>query len=95
MSKALFLVVIAYDIADNRARTRVAKLLEERMLRVQNSVYEGWMSRRAARTLGRRAAAHIAASDSLRVYTLRGQDAEQVQAWGFPPAPEQGDFLLF
>ncbi len=35
--------VIAYDIADNRRRRELTKLLAHRFVRVQESVFEGWL----------------------------------------------------
>jgi CRISPR-associated protein Cas2 len=36
--------VITYDIADNRRRRELAKLLSQRLERVQESVFEGWLN---------------------------------------------------
>mgnify|MGYP001323095553 CR=1 FL=1 len=63
--------VIAYDVADPRRLRRVAKLLENRAVRVQESVFEGYFTppelaglQTALRTLIEPAA------DSLRYYPV-------------------------
>jgi len=43
--------VICYDLSDNRERARVAKVLENHMVRVQKSVFEARMTLEAVRQL--------------------------------------------
>jgi len=63
--------VIAYDIADDRRRARLAKALERVGERVQDSIFEGWLDDRALDRFLRRAAALVTdPGDSMRVYTL-------------------------
>lgn len=81
------LVLIAYDVSDQRDRRRLAEFLEARMTRVQESLFEGWMIRREAERTGREAAALIDTADSLRLYILPRGAVDTCRAWGFPPAP--------
>ncbi len=81
------LAIIAYDVADDRDRARLSAFLEERMTRVQESLFEGWMTAARARQLARRAAALVADHDSVRLYVVPRGAIAACAAWGFPPAP--------
>lgn len=94
MATTLYLSVITYDISDDRARARVAKLLERSLARVQDSVFEGWLSRAAAERLAETAGRVAGPSDSVRLYLLPREATSRCRAYGFPPAPEADDFLL-
>ena len=88
------LAVIVYDISDDRSRTRAAKLLERSLARVQESVFEGWMTRAAAERLAASVGRLAGDDGSVRLYLLPRASVPKCRAWGFPPAPEQDDFLL-
>lgn len=62
------LQVVAYDIADDRRRRRIAGLLEEEGTRVQFSVFEMRLSERKLQTLIGAAKEIMSDADSLRVY---------------------------
>ncbi len=62
--------VIAYDIADDRRRRRIAALLEEQCVRVQERVFEVRLAARAARALMGRLEAAAGPGDSVRMYTI-------------------------
>ena len=94
MAAAPHLVVIAYDIPNDRDRARLAKLLEAHLARVQDSVFEGWMRPPAARALFQRAARLGGLDGSVRLYLLPKGAVPRCLAHGFPPAPEAEDFLL-
>jgi CRISPR-associated endonuclease Cas2 len=94
MSAREHLVLIAYDISDAHDRNRVAEYLEGRMIRVQESLFEGWMSAKAGRRLALDAARMIDAADSLRLYIVPAGGVGRCAAWGFPPAPEAGGLLI-
>jgi CRISPR-associated protein Cas2 len=88
------LIVIAYDISDNKDRTRVSDLLEQHMVRVQESLFEGWMTRDAARRVAGEASRLIDEGDSLRLYIIPRGGVRAAQAWGFPPAPLTDGLLI-
>ena len=88
------LILIGYDISDNKDRTRVAALLEQDMVRVQESLFEGWMTRDAARRLAEAAALLIDAGDNLRLYVVPRGGVGATRAWGFPPAPRTDGLLI-
>ncbi len=87
MAAVRHLILIGYDISDNKDRTRVSALLEQEMVRVQESLFEGWMTRKGAQRLANEAALLIDARDSLRLYIVPRGGVGAAQAWGFPPAP--------
>lgn len=61
--------VLAYDIADDRRRARIAKLMEGHGERVQGSVFEAYLDPSALEGLLRRAGKIMKKEqDSLRVY---------------------------
>lgn len=88
------LILIAYDISDNKDRTRVSDLLEAHMVRVQESLFEGWMTRAAAQQLANEASRLIDEGDSLRLYIIPRGGVSAARAWGFPPAPLAGGILI-
>lgn len=63
--------MIAYDIADHRARRRVEQVLLDQAARVQESVFEGRFTHAGLLALKRRLVAELdATTDSLRCYPL-------------------------
>lgn len=94
MSAARHLAVITYDVSDDRDRARLAHLLERSLTRVQDSVFEGWLTRTRARTLFERAARVGGPDGSVRLYLMPRSAVILCRAHGFPPAPEADDFLL-
>ena len=88
------LVVIAYDVPSDRDRARLARILEAHLARVQESVFEGWMTPTAARALFARASPLGGRDGSVRLYLLPKGAAPRCLAHGFPPAPEAEDFFL-
>lgn len=89
------LMVFVYDISGNRARRRVAAVLEDRAARVQKSVFEARMSRAQADKLASRAAAHLDLGDSLRVYAVGEAGLSRSRVWGngAPIEPKAGYWI--
>ena len=82
--------VVAYDIADDRRRRRVAKLLEGVGWRVQDSVfYCEWLSEQREALLPRIADALDLTKDTLRIYPLCVRDRREIETAGrkLPLAP--------
>ncbi|WGD28405.1 CRISPR-associated endonuclease Cas2 [Ancylobacter sp. WKF20] len=92
---AKVLAVVCYDVIKDSVRDRLASLLEEELIRVQESVFEGWIGEGKLRNLVRRSAALIGPDDSLRVYRLGASDAMRTIVHGPTPAVEAGDYYLF
>ncbi len=91
---AEMLMVFCYDVADDRARRRVAAVLEAGAVRVQRSVFEARMSGRRADRLAEAAARHLGQGDSLRVYAVGAHGLARSRAYGPLPLPEAQDFWL-
>jgi len=88
------LAVFCYDVSGDRARARIAALLEEDAARVQESVFEGWMSRGRAEKLCARAARLLGPHDLLRLYCLGAEAAVKTRVFGPAPPVEAHDFHL-
>ena len=87
------LVVVTYDIADDRRRSRVAEVLEGYGRRVQDSVFECWVNSRHFAELQARLNSEIDAhEDRVRFYRLCRKDARAVMWDGQGDAP--GDCTL-
>lgn len=75
--------VVAYDIADNRRRRQLATCLGKRLVRVQESVFEGWMTQSESRALLDEAARLLdMTSDRLRAYPLAVRKPDRYQTYG-------------
>ncbi|QLP99309.1 MAG: CRISPR-associated endonuclease Cas2 [Burkholderiaceae bacterium] len=91
------LVILAYDIADDARRRSVARLCEQRMLRVQESVFEAWLTPHEVERL----LAHVAREieprlDQVRLYSLdlRGLGRRRVIGQMPQAIPEPDYYLL-
>lgn len=63
--------LLAYDIADNARRARIAKLMESIGERVQGSVFEAWLTPTELQKIVTRSEKFMKmAEDSLRIYTI-------------------------
>lgn len=63
--------ILAYDIANDRRRVKIAKLMESQAERVQGSVFEAYLTPAELEKIIRRAAKFMnEKEDSLRVYFL-------------------------
>lgn len=94
MAATVLTIVICYDVVGASARRRVANLLEDRMVRVQQSVFEARMTRVAANRLFDLAKGMIEDEDSLRMYVLSRSGLTKSRVAGGAPLPEEGPFWL-
>ena len=94
MSERELTAIITYDISRPGVRRRVRRLLERHMARVQRSVFEARMTRRAAQRLFVRAEAMLEDGDGIRLYVLTAAGLEKSRASGGPPLPEAGNYWL-
>lgn len=94
MARVEMLMVFSYDIGDNRRRRRVAKILEDSMVRVQESVFETRLSAQATERLVRRIEPEMAPGDSLRVYAVGADSLPRCRQIGGAPLMEDHDFWL-
>ncbi|HHN67839.1 MAG TPA: CRISPR-associated endonuclease Cas2 [Thermopetrobacter sp.] len=94
MGRTVLTFVITYDIASPTIRRRVARYLEERMTRVQLSVFEARMTVEAANRLFDALDVLIEDDDRLRMYALNARGLEKSRASGGAPLPEDGGWWL-
>lgn len=94
MARPRHLYVFCYDIEKNADRARVANMLDNQLVRVQQSVFEGWLTREAAQTLARQSKIAMGPDDSLRVYCLTENGRKLSMAFGGAPIPEAHEFWI-
>ncbi len=83
------LVVVAYDIPDDRRRGRVANHLLSFGARIQGSVYELWLTPRQLEAMWYGLGELCAREDLIRCYTLCGACERRIRSHGMPePARE-------
>jgi CRISPR-associated endonuclease Cas2 len=87
-------IVIAYDISSARLRRKVATRLQEELVRVQGSVFEGRMPRNAADRLFDEVSALIETSDRLRLYVITANGLDHCRAQGGTPLTHEGGYWL-
>lgn len=88
--------VIAYDITDNRRRARVDRILKNYAVRVQESVFEGWISHAGLRRLKRELQAEIELkSDHIRLYALCHWCESAIRSQGRGRRAEDVDYHIF
>ena len=76
-----YIVLVIYDIVDNRTRSRIVKCLEKYGIRVQKSAFEAFLSKKDyERLVGEATGLIDRETDSLRIYLLGSHTA--VRSWG-------------
>jgi len=76
-----YIVLVIYDIVDNKRRTKMVKCLERYAVRVQKSCFEGFLSTEQYERMGRESSRLIdETEDSLRIYVLHSH--AHVVSWG-------------
>lgn len=94
MSDTPHLRLIIYDIADNRRRRRVAKILEERAVRVQESAFEARLSNAQLKRLTARLEGFATLDDSIRFYTIPNSALTKCHTIGGPMIADGARFWL-
>jgi CRISPR-associated protein Cas2 len=94
MARPRHLYVFCYDIEKNADRARVADILNNQLVRVQQSVFEGRLTRDAARVLAERSKIAMGPDDNLRVYCLTEHGRKLSMAFGGAPIPEAHEFWI-
>lgn len=95
MARPDHLFVFTYDIVRDHDRTRMADLLNDHLVRVQKSVFEGRMDADGARELARQAGIFLGPDDSLRVYCVPETGRRLSIVLGVGAMAEASDFWLF
>ncbi|MDA8416683.1 MAG: CRISPR-associated endonuclease Cas2 [Betaproteobacteria bacterium] len=89
------LVIVCYDIFDDRRRYRVMHAVEGYGYRVQGSVYECHLDKR--RLVQLKAAVALCIdheTDRVRYYTLCGRDRSDIVCFGKGKLPEDWDAIV-
>ena len=88
-----FIVLMIYDIVDNKRRNKMVKCLEAYGVRVQKSAFEALLNRRQYEKMLLESSILIdEAVDSLRVYVL--DDIIDVYTWGIGERKETDCVIL-
>ena len=87
-------VVFCYDVERAKTRRRVSSFLEDHLVRVQKSVFEGRLTRTEAHRIFDAVCRLLDLGDSLRMYVLNRDGLEKSRVWGGAPLPEDGEFFL-
>ena len=81
MNEQKYLVLVIYDIVDNKRRSQMVKALNSYGLRVQKSAFEAMLTKKQYEIMLNRIKPIIdEQTDSLRVYILN--DVVNVYTWG-------------
>jgi CRISPR-associated protein Cas2 len=89
------LVVVVYDVPDDRRRLRLSKLLEGYGRRVQFSVFECFLSLEEMGKLYGRVAKRVEAEDNVRFYWISKDAVGRVLTLGSePPVGPPNAFIL-
>ncbi|WP_245529829.1 CRISPR-associated endonuclease Cas2 [Centipeda periodontii] len=76
-----YIVLVIYDITDNRRRARMVKCLERYGIRVQKSAFEAFLTEKKYDRMVELTSGLIdPATDSLRIYLLANHTS--VRSWG-------------
>ncbi|KPL73723.1 hypothetical protein ADN00_14220 [Ornatilinea apprima] len=87
--------VIAYDIADNKRRAKIAREMEALGARVQGSVFEAWLTPAELKKLTTRAAKVLKADeDSLRYYVICEACRAKIQTQGKAKTTPPPDLMI-
>lgn len=88
-----YIVLIIYDIVQNKRRNKMVKCLEAYGVRVQKSAFEAYLTREKYEQMMKQAAGIIdEATDSLRIYLLANHTS--VRSWGIGDAHVE-DVIIF
>jgi CRISPR-associated protein Cas2 len=88
--------VIAYDMADDRRRRQIVKCLASKMQRVQESVFEGWLTQSELNDLMIEATQLLdLQEDKLRAYPLAVKTEKRYGTYGQQKVtPKQSDYWI-
>lgn len=89
------LYLICYDTPDNKRRRKLVDIIEEMSVRVQWSVFEGWMTPRQLEIMKYRLGRVIDdAEDNIRIYRLCAYCQQEVAVFGLADRTELVQFWV-
>ncbi|GAP23057.1 CRISPR-associated endonuclease Cas2 [Leptolinea tardivitalis] len=90
-----FFYILAYDISNDKRRTKIAKLMESSGTRVQGSVFEAWFSpKELDKVVQRSKRILVDKEDSLRVYFLCEDCRKKVSLYGKGKVTEKPGLVI-
>ena len=87
-----YLVVIIYDISDNKRRGKLSKYLQSFGFRVQRSAFEAIIDRKKYKKLIKGIPAYITKEDNVKLYKLSGSC--EVKSWGLAKDIADEEFII-
>ena len=94
MADRPMLRIIAYDIASDHRRRAIAKTLEKKAVRVQESLFEARLTHRQTERLMERLLRIKTPEDSVRLYTVPDGQLGRCREGGGPAIDTGGRFWL-
>lgn len=89
------LIIVSYDIEDDRKRTRLAKRLKNFGPRVQKSVFEGDVDDKELEKLTAFLQdEQLDKGDSIRLYMICADCRKKIKIWGQGEVTEDKDFYM-
>ncbi|NLP09437.1 CRISPR-associated endonuclease Cas2 [bacterium] len=89
------LLIISYDITDNKKRTRLAKKLKDFGPRVQKSVFEADVHKQELDKLfAVLSKVELDPDDSIRLYRICSQCAGVIKIWGYGEVTKDADYYI-
>ncbi len=86
------LILIIYDIIDNKKRTKFSKLMEGYGNRIQKSAFEAKLTHKQYNKLLSEIPKFCGEKDSIRVYKLTGKC--QITSWGVTDVTDEDDVVI-
>lgn len=91
-SERHYLIVVIYDIIDNKRRAKLSKLLQGYGRRVQRSSFECQLNRKQYDKMVKEISKFRHPTDLIRIYRIAGKT--DVQIWGDVALTEYDDFII-
>ena len=89
------LIIVSYDIVDDKRRTKLAKRLCDFGKRVQYSVFECDLSKEQIKDMTQKALKQIdLEEDSLRIYRICNTCANEILSYGIKKGWEEDDVIV-
>jgi len=88
------LTIFCYDVMRDKTRARVARLLEDQAVRVQDSVFEIRLAQAAAERLYRQIVRLLDEDDMLRMYAVSAAGLARCRSHGGAPIAGDGDYWI-
>ncbi len=86
------LIVVSYDVIDNKKRTKLAKKLCDFGIRVQYSVFECRLNKSQLKEMRKESLKFIdEEKDSLRIYKICSDCVQKIESYGIKQGLEEED----